>query len=386
MSTWKDFIKTPKKMSKPKESKSNTTRRKLNLENSQPEPDHRQVKDEDSATSTDGASGPEGEALKPKPSTRSTTKATPTDQDPDEEVDEKPGDATFKVVSHKKKVKKPVDYSGLFTKFCDESLYTKKGIIFNFLNNQCHGTSQYVRALRISLEDPTHLDRYLAANLQSLKTTAAFLVHDYFLLSRVNFGQSEDLTIDEYSPSFTFATLSEEGRSLLPNGEEEGPIWFSMFPNLLKKTKLRTLPDGSPDEAYVINFRLHQVNPNIRIRTQLADDIAPIKGPRKGGQYTTIVDPSSKKSGNFIGPRTGATITPPPIKVSKPYNQARSRESQEALAIAQEARDRSLNALHYSQEAHREVASLKTEKNFPILPDLPAPKWSDQVPTLPDTY
>ena len=383
MSTWKDFLKTPEdfktqaRMSKSKEPKSNLAhRKKLSTEADLPEPE---VKEDDGTTTDDST---EEDAPRTKTQTRTVSKPvhTPPEQ-VDEEVPEEPG---FKVVAYRKPAKKsPADLRSIFVRFCDESLYTKKGMIFNIMNNQCHGTSQYVKALRINLSDPTELDAYLAANLQLLKTTAALLVYDYFLLSRVNLGQMDDLTTDEYSPSFTFASLSEEGRSILPNGEEEGPLWFGMFPHLLKKTRLRLLPDGRPDEAYVINFRLHQVNPNIRIRPPTGDGY---RGPRRGNQYTLSADAPGKKGGNFMGPRTGATITPPPVKVSRPYNQNRPSEAQEALAMAQEAHQRSLSALHYSQEAQREVASLKTDKSYPLLPDTPAPRWPDSTPSLPDSY
>jgi len=388
-------------MSKIKESKVAMTRRKpaqdedvlSDAERSPDVPDDRK----DPSTWTDVSSGPEEDVKKmnsnqrPKAAGKAARTSGPQEEDEQGEEEAAPTEAQYQVVSYKKAAKKMVQPHvdlQLFGRFCDESLYTKKGIVFNILNNQCHGTSQYVRALRINLDDPTQLNRYLEANLSFLKTTATLLVHDYFLLSRVNLGTSPDLTVDEYSPSFTFASLSEEGKSILPNGEQEGPLWYSMYPRLLKKVKLRLLPDGSYDEAYVVNFRLHQVNANIRIRQQGIARPQPGKILRKTGQYITMVDPASKKSGNFLGPRTGATIPPPPLKIAKPYGKPRSREVDEALSLAQEAQEISRDALHYSQEARRELASLKTDKVYPDLPETPAPRWptNDVIPPLPDGY
>jgi hypothetical protein len=100
-----------------------------------------------------------------------------------------------------------------------------------------------------------------------------------------------------------------------------------------------------------------------------------------------MIDSASRKVGNFLGPRTGATITPPPLTISKPYK-SRARDFDEALTLAQEAQEISRDALLQSQEARRELASLKTDKVYPDLPERPAPRWpsSGSVPPLPDTY
>ena len=400
MSTWKDFLKTPeekKKMSKPKESKVTMTRRKPAPEEALSEAQPSSVHDDDgSPTLTEATSEedvPKSSPQRSKNQTRATKPAqvAPPDEEEDESEDGAPiREAQYQVVSYKKKVqtKTGPSPSQLFGKFCDESLYTKKGIIFNILNNQCHGTSQYVRALRIDLDDPTQLNRYLETNLPFLKQTATLHTHDYFLLSRVCLGMAQDLTVDEYSPSFTFASLSDEGKDILPNGEEEGPIWFSMFPSLLQKTKLRTLPDGSIDEAYIVNFRVHQVNTNIRIRNPDTMSQPSGKGSRRNNRFVTVVDPSSKKTGNSTGPRTGATIVPPPIKISKPFGPSGSHGVQEAYTLAVAAQELSRSALHQSKEAQREIASLRSDKIYPSLPETPAPRWptSDVIPPLPDTY
>ena len=47
----------------------------------------------------------------------------------------------------------------IFASNCDASLVSKKGFIFNILNilnNQAHGTAQYVKMLRIDLDDPKY--------------------------------------------------------------------------------------------------------------------------------------------------------------------------------------------------------------------------------------
>lgn len=392
MSNWKDFLKTPK-MSKPTESKATMTRRKPKLsweEECEPSPDSHAspaVSDEEDEKKTT--------PQRPRGSTKQPLRAPSSeDEVEDETLPPTVVEAPFRVVSYKKPLRRPAKGEQpqpeleLANKFCDESLYTKKGIIFNILNNQCHGTSQFVKALRTNVENPASLGQYLETNMASLKATAALLVHEYFLSSRVNIGLSPDLTVDDYAPSFTMASLSEEGRSILPNGEQEGPIWYSLFPNLIKKTKFRFRPDGSIDEAYVVNFRLHQVNPNIRIRPPGNARPQPGKATRKGNQYVTLIDPAARKTGNFLGPRTGATILPPPLTINRTVGKGRSKDVDEALSMAQEAQEISRDALQLSQEARRELASLKSDKIYPDLPETPAPKWSHTgaAIALPDDY
>lgn len=153
----------------------------------------------------------------------------------------------------------------IFASNCDASLVSKKGFIFNILNNQAHGTAQYVKMLRIDLDDPKCPCQYLLINHSMLKACAATLVHQYFLQMRVNLGINGPVTVDDYAASYTIASISEEGKAALPNGEIEGPIQFCVLDNLLQKTKFRKLPDGTWDESLIINFRIHQVSHNVRI-------------------------------------------------------------------------------------------------------------------------
>lgn len=268
----------------------------------------------------------------------------------------------------------------IFGKFCDETLVTKRGIIFNILNNQCHGTAQFVRAIRISLEDPLYLPRYIENNLGVLKATAAVLVHEYFLQSRVNLGTVGPITVDEYAPSFTISSLSAAGREALPNGESEGPLWYALCPAMLKKTRLRMLPGGTSDDAYIVNFRLHQVNANIRIY--------PNEQPKKRSDQFIIIQDPTKKGYSSIAPRTTASVGPPPLKIQRPFN-ARSRATDDSLMMAREAKELSRDALQKSREAQRGLASLiQSEKVYPTLPERPRPiTWpTDGRPGLPDDF
>jgi len=217
MSSWKDYLKTPsKKMSKQvKESKSQS--KKKTAEESGHDRPQSPAKEIDSTVNSSSDEDVNTPPIKPR-SGKVGTKPAPI---PEDVIEEPPTsqDAQYQVVSYKKKQlkMKPEDLCG---KFCDKSLYTKKGIIFNILNNQCHGTSQFVRALRIDLSDPAHLNKYLETNFLFLKKTAVLHVHEYYLTSRVNLGMSSDLTLDEYSPSFTFASLSE---ACYPMGSKKAP-------------------------------------------------------------------------------------------------------------------------------------------------------------------
>ena len=256
-----------------------------------------------------------------------------------------------------------------FAANCDSSIVTKKGFIFNILNNQAHGTAQYVKGLRIDLNDPEYLCRYLYNNHSMLKANAAALAHQYFLFMRVNLGLNPDVTVDDYAASYTVSSLSEEGLAALPNGEKEGPLFFCFLPNLLKPTKYRRLADGTWDEALMINFRIHQVNHNLRIR--------PAGDKKRPVEYTTIMDPASKKPYNSIAPRTGATIGPPPIKIPKVKNPEPEKATTEVVRKLEER----IKKMEREAAAHAQCAN-----TYPTLPDPASWPPEDSIPKLPDSY
>ena len=166
--------------------------------------------------------------------------------------------------------------------------------------------AQYVGAFRIDLEDPMYLCRYIDDNIKLLKMKALVMVQEHFMMCRVNLGLKDPVTIDEYGASFTLSSISDEGREVLPNGENEAPLSFCFLPNLLKKTRLGTFPDGTHDETYFVNFRLHQVHPNLRIQP-LGET-----NKRKSSERRTSTNDSK-----WNPPRssTATSIGPPPIKI-----------------------------------------------------------------------
>ena len=260
----------------------------------------------------------------------------------------------------------------IFASNCDASLVTKKGFIFNILNNQAHGTAQYVKMLRIDLDDPKYLCRYLLNNHSMLKACAAALVHQYFLQMRVNLGINGPITVDDYAASYTIASLSDEGRAALPNGEVEGPIQFCVLDNLLQKTRFRKLPDGTWDESLVINFRIHQVNHNVRI--------PPAGEKKKPVTYTTVYDPASKKPYNSLAPRTTATTGPPPIKIPKVVK-GRAPEPEKVLAEDFRKLEDRLKKMEREAASHNQCVA-----TYPQLPEPAAWPPEEGHVGLPDSF
>jgi len=68
---------------------------------------------------------------------------------------------------------------------------------------------------------------------------------------------NEVITYEDFSISFSVATLSDEGWRLNPMGRNEGPVHFCVHPGLLQPAVLGTFADGSIDEAHVINVYVH---------------------------------------------------------------------------------------------------------------------------------
>ena len=171
--------------------------------------------------------------------------------------------------------------------------------------------AQYVGAFRIDLEDPMYLCRYIDDNIKLLKMKALVMVQEHFMMRRVNLGLKDPVTIDEYGASFTLSSISDEGREVLPNGEKEAPLSFCFLPNLLKKTRLGTFPDGTHDETYFVNFRLHQVHPSLRIHP-----------PGETNKRKATERRTSTNDSNWNPPRSSTATSngPPPIKISKPFD------------------------------------------------------------------
>lgn len=288
-----------------------------------------------------------------------------------------------KAIAHKREQSPPeAEKPDLFPicRFIDVTLATHQGVIFNVLNNQAHGTAQYVHAIRTNLKDIRFVPKYIDLHYDTLKAAAVGLVHEHFHQSRINLGApSVAVTVDDYSMSFTIRGVSEAGEKLLPHGEVEAPLWYCKYPSLLQKVEIGTLPNGEPDETYVVNLRIYQVNFNLRIRSPTEPNQKRIE------DVITIPDPGAKRPFNSTAPRLGSTLTPGSIKV--PRRREENRPTMQAKIDAQINQGISQGIAEVKKELAREVASMR--EHYPPAPE-PVQKmdsWPPPFnrPRLPDS-
>ena len=157
--------------------------------------------------------------------------------------------------------------------YVHESLLTKDGTIFNFINSSCPGASSSIGGLRCNLKDATKIPAYIDRNRNKIKLHAIKALDRHIRESRCAIGAMEDLTVDDYGLTFALASVTHEGANLNPYKRHEGPLWYCMYPNLCESTvlKVECWDEGSSaDRAFIINTYIHLL-PAIQRRNKIIE-------------------------------------------------------------------------------------------------------------------
>jgi hypothetical protein len=114
-----------------------------------------------------------------------------------------------------------------------------------------------IDGVRIQLQDIAKVPQYLSKNKSIILQWGASFLVQHLLDTQCPAAANERITHEDFSISFSVASLSYEGRRLNPMGRSEGPLHYCVHPGLLQPAKLGMLADGSPDETHVINVYVH---------------------------------------------------------------------------------------------------------------------------------
>ena len=132
--------------------------------------------------------------------------------------------------------------------FPENMVRNSGGIILQFSNIIIPFGSLSIGVTRIKMNDIRKLPNYLSKYRQLVKQ------HAFSHLAR---GTTKKLYIDDYAMSFSVASLSAAGRSFIPKGRNDGPLYFCVMSGLVEAVKLYRDEDN-PDTAHVINVFIYR--------------------------------------------------------------------------------------------------------------------------------
>ena len=140
----------------------------------------------------------------------------------------------------------------------------KEGTYLQFVNLNATGSATMIGGVRIQLQDISKVPQYLSKNKSIILQWGASFLVQHFLDTQCPAAENERITHEDFSISFSVASLSNKGCRLYPMGRNEGPLHYCVHPGLLQPAKLGMLADGSPDEAHVINVYVHLLDASKR--------------------------------------------------------------------------------------------------------------------------
>ncbi len=150
-----------------------------------------------------------------------------------------------------------LEQSDLECLLLEESFFLRKGVILQFINNNCTGATSLVGAIRLALDDIRKIPAYLERNFFRLKYFAVKCLDRHIKANLCATGAGENLTHDDYGMSFSLASVSQRGLLLNPSKRNEGQMFYCLYPGLHDPVFLGTNPDGTEDFAHIVNAFIH---------------------------------------------------------------------------------------------------------------------------------
>jgi len=112
--------------------------------------------------------------------------------------------------------------------FVTKEMVTKKGIILQFLNQNSTGSTTMIGVTRIGLSDPRKMPAFLQRNVAIIRQHAVAALHTHFKLTLCSAGILENLSPEDYSVSFSWASVTEAGRSLTLHGKPDLALGYGV--------------------------------------------------------------------------------------------------------------------------------------------------------------
>ena len=142
---------------------------------------------------------------------------------------------------------KPKD---MFCDFMESDMLLRKGCILQYINLNSIGATNTIGATRINVTDARRVPLYLWRNKAMVRQHAVAVLQQHLLDTQCSTGVMETLTVEDYSLSFSWASITEEGRSLNPFGRSELPLAFAAFDKLVAP---RPISRDDPQGSLVVN-------------------------------------------------------------------------------------------------------------------------------------
>jgi hypothetical protein len=137
-------------------------------------------------------------------------------------------------------------------------MVTKKGIVLQFLNQNSQGATSMIGVSRIGLNDPRRIPAYLMRNLGVIRQHAVRALQVHFRLTLCSTGVLETLNPEDYSISFSWASLSEFGRSLAQYNRPDLGIGYGVCDGVLQPIRMSKT---DPEPVYVLNVHIQLQDP-----------------------------------------------------------------------------------------------------------------------------
>jgi hypothetical protein len=149
----------------------------------------------------------------------------------------------------------------------DNSIHDKKGMIIQFINTGCPGTSPVIGGIRINLEDIRMVPLYLHQNKALIKQHGARILMDHWKNLNYGMGCLENQTIEDFGIVFTLASVSPSAIRLNPLQKAEGPLFYCHLPALVEPQAVIHADWGTNTDGlavHLINAYITLISPHQR--------------------------------------------------------------------------------------------------------------------------
>jgi hypothetical protein len=141
--------------------------------------------------------------------------------------------------------------------YLEESHYSKGGVIVQFINTNCAGSSSLIGGLRLGIMDVRMVPTFLSKWKSYLRLHGIKYLNRQMIDTHCPVGVGETLYPEDYGISFTMASLSTKGFQLNPCKRSEGPLFFCAYPGLVEPAVVNEDTNGIFDLAHVVNAYIH---------------------------------------------------------------------------------------------------------------------------------
>ena len=110
----------------------------------------------------------------------------------------------------------------------DSAMLNKKGIIFQYINSNSTGSTTMIGVTRIAITDARKIPSYVTRNVNIIRQHAVIALQRHMQLTQCATGVLETLCPEDYSISFSWASVTEAGRALTQNQKPDLALGYAV--------------------------------------------------------------------------------------------------------------------------------------------------------------